>query len=223
MTDDGKDYPIFKFDQIVDIEVGLLKLINDRYHDTNTFYWSIMDAPTKVQLWLLYNRTRKNPLTVVAKDRDNKELMDSYYEEFLEKEYVYILKNSIVTNLYNAIKTFIGIKGITPMIVCKNTMEANYLKKIDNETFSKCTIIEESDYAKAITSINDVIYLKSIDEIIPILAKTQYKNIYLAGYRYNFEDDNKEFILHDYAILTSGLERVKVYDPYNESDMIKGV
>ena len=68
MTNDGKEFPIMKFEQVVDIEVGLLKLINDKYHDTDTFYWSIMEAPTKVQLWLLYDRKRKNPLTIMAKD-----------------------------------------------------------------------------------------------------------------------------------------------------------
>lgn len=223
MTNDGKEFPIMKFEQVVDIEVGLLKLINDKYHDIDTFYWSIMEAPTKVQLWLLYDRKRKNPLTIMAKDVDNKELLDSYYQEFLEKEYVYILKHSIVTNLYKAIKKFIQVKGITPIIVCNNDMEANYLIKLDKETFSKCNIIVEKKYENAITEINDVIYLKSIDEVIPILAKIQYKHIYLAGYRYNYEDKEKTTLLHDYATLISGLETVRVYSPYGEKDMIKGV
>jgi hypothetical protein len=222
MTSDGKEFPIMKFENIVDTEIGLLKLINDKYHDKDTFYWSIMEAPVKVQIWLLYIRKRKNPLTILAKDVNNKELLNSYYQEFMEKEYVYILRNSIVTNLYNAVKKFVTVKGITPIIVCNNEMEANYLRKLDNETFSKCNIVINKRYADEITESNDIIYLKSVDEVIPILAKQQYKHIYLAGYRYNFQDDEKTMILKDYATLIAGLEDLKVYEPYSEKDMIKG-
>ena len=223
MTNDGKEFPIMTFENIVDTEVGLLKLINERYHNTDTFYWSIMEAPTKVQLWLLYSRKRKNPLTIMAKDIEHLDVLDDYYKEFMEKEYVYILKNSIVTNIYNAVKTFVTIKGIKPIIVCNNNIEANYLRKLDKETFSKCDIIVEPKYDKAITDFNDIIYLKNVDEIIPILANAQYRHIYLAGYRYNFDDNERQSLLHDFAILISGLEDVKIYEPYNDEDMIKGV
>ena len=223
MTNDGKEFPIITFDQIVDTEIGLIKLINDRYHNTDTFYWSLIEAPTKVILWLLYNRRRKNPLTVIAKERDNKELMDSYYDEFMEKEYVYILKNSIVTNLYDMTKVFVETKGVKPYIYCKNDMEANYLTKIDKDTFNKCELIVSKSYNDAITELNDTIYLKSFDEVLGIYEKAIGKHLYLSGYRYNYEDDEKTRLLQNYSTLCKSVMAIKIYEPYKETDMIKGV
>ena len=164
MTDNGKSFPVFKFDQIIDTDIGLLKLIEDKYNDKSTFYWSLVEAPIKFKIGLLYDRKHPNPLTVIAKERDNIELLDDYYQQFMTEEYVYILKKSIVTNIYRAITKFVTVEGITPIIVCNSAMEENYLMKIDKDVFSKCTIIVTKDYGAGIDDKSDIIYFKDVFE-----------------------------------------------------------
>ena len=219
----GCEYPIITFDQIVDTEVGLIQTVNKKYHNEDAFYWSLMDAPVKVLLGILINRKRKNPLTVIAKERDDTELMDSYYNEFMEKEYVSILKNSIVTHMYYALQVFADTKGVKPQIYCKLDIEANFLRQLDRELFSnKCDIIVDSSYNKAITERNDIIYLKNFDEVINIFEKARFKHLYVASYRYNFEDDEKSMLLRNQLVLCKGNIDVKVYDPYTKEDVIIG-
>lgn len=218
----GYEYPIITFDQVIDTEVGLIQTVNKKYHNEDAFYWSLLEAPTKVLLGVLLNRRRKNPLTVIAKERDDTELMNSYYNEFMEKEYVSILKRSIVTNMYYALKVFADTKGVKPQIYCKLDIEANYLRQLDKELFSKCDIIVDKSYSKAITERNDIIYLKYFDEVISIFEKARYKHVYVANYRFNFEDDDKTTLLKNQLILCKGNIDVKVYDPYTKEDVIIG-
>ena len=222
MTEDGKSYPIFKFDQIVDTEIGLIKVIQDKYNDRNTFYWSLLEAPIKFKIGLLYDRKHPNPLTILAKDRDNIELLDEYYQQFMTEEYVYILKHSVVTNLYTLINEFVLVKGITPIIVCKNELEVNYLNKVNKEVFSKCEIVINESYGKAIDDRSDIIYLKDIREVLTMTNKVPYKNIYIASYRFNFEDDERTQLLETFAVLLQGYSKVTSYDPYNEKDILRG-
>lgn len=222
MTEDGKSYPIFKFDQIVDTEIGLIKVIQDKYNDRNTFYWSLLEAPIKFKIGLLYDRKHPNPLTILAKDRDNIELLDEYYQQFMTEEYVYILKHSVVTNLYTLINEFVLVKGITPIIVCKNELEVNYLNKVNKEVFSKCEIVINESYGKAIDDRSDIIYLKDIREVLTMTNKVPYKNIYIASYRFNFEDDERTQLLETFAVLLQGYSKVTSCDPYNEKDILRG-
>ena len=222
MTNDGKSYPVIKFDQIIDTEIGLIKLIQDKYNDRSTFYWSLLEAPIKYKIGLLYDRKHPNPLTVIAKERENIELMDDYYQQFMTEEYVYILKHSIVTNLYTLVQEFVSVKGITPIIVCSNDMEKNYLLKINKDVFSKCNIIVTDNFGNAISENSDVVYIKDIRDTLKVLNKIEYKNIYVSTYRYNFEDDERTTILKDYGILLKGIVSVKGYEPYNPKDIIRG-
>lgn len=222
MTKDGRLYPVFKFEDIIDTEIGLIKLIHDRYADESTFYYSLLDAPIKFKIGLLYDRTHPNPLTVIAQDRDNIELLDDYYQQFMTEEYVYILKHAIVTNLYTLIINCTKTEGVTPIIVCSNDMEKNYLLKINNEVFKKCEIIITDNFGSAIGDRSDSIYIKNIRNTLPILNKIAGKNVYISSYRYNFEDDERTKILSKYSEVLNGIMKINKYDPYNEKDIMRG-
>lgn len=226
MTEDGKSYPIMTFDQIIDTEIGLIEVINEKYHDTKVFYWSLLEAPIRYKVGLLYNRKHPNPLTVIAKERDNIELMDDYYNQFMEEEYVAILKHSIATNLYKVVKAFDTSSSVFPLIICKNNMELNYLSKIDNSIVSKCTVVvaDEKGYKEYLEDPKySAVYLKDIRDTVPILGQLEAKNIFVAGYRFNFRDDEKKLILNEFQILLQGMTKIKVYDRYNKEDIIEGV
>ena len=52
--------------------------------------------------------------------------------------------------------------------------------------------------------------------------KVPYKNIYIASYRFNFEDDERTQLLETFAVLLQGYSKVTSYDPYNEKDILRG-
>jgi hypothetical protein len=222
MNTDGKLYPVIPFNLIVDTDVGLLKLINDRYHNTDVFHWSLIDAPTKFQLYMLYNRKYINPLTVIAKDRDNLELMNDYYKQFIENEYVYILRHSVMTRLYNVIKEGLRIKNLAPTILCNSPLERTYLTKADPDTFNKCNIVVANSYKDIIDDNKDPIYFKYIGEILTNFNSAIGKNVFIPKYRFNYEDSEKTIPLKEPIILSSGGMNIESFDLYADEDMIKG-
>lgn len=222
MTTDGKLYPLIPFDLVIDTDVGLLQTIQKKYHNTDVFYESLLDAPLRYQMYLLYRRPRINPLTVIAKDRDNVELMNDYYDQFLKEEYVDILKNSIITRMFIVIMEGIYSGLICPTICCNSSLEKNYLLKRDKEVFSKCDIITDKTFRSLIDDQKDPIYIKNIDDLIPLIEKIKGKNIYIPRYRFNYEDTEKTKLKEAPFILASGLVRFVTFDVYNEDDMIIG-
>lgn len=228
MRSDGKAYPIVTFDQIIDTDFGLLQMINNKYNDRNTFHWSLLEAYGKVKLGLLYNRKHPNPLTVIAKEYDNIELLDDYYNQFIEQEYPAILKESISTRLYIAFKGFIesSIKSIIPTIVCKNKMEENYLNKIDKDLSSKCNIVvEEKGYRQLLKDDRyTTIYIKNIMSIDPFIEYLKGRTVFIADYRFNFQDDERIKLADPYHDIITSIAAVRVYNMYDkEKDILEGV
>lgn len=226
MKDDGKSYPIVTFNQIIDTDLGLLQMINNKYHNTNTFYWSLLEAQAKLKLGLLYNRKHSNPLTVIAKDRDNIELLDEYYDQFMKEEYVAILKESIITRLYNAVKEFTLNSYVQVTIVCKNSLEENYLNKIDKDLSSKCSIVvDKNGYSSLLKDDKySPVYIKNVEDSIPLLDKLKGRSIFIADYRFNFEDDERTKFINNYQEVLGAISNVRVYNIYDkEKDILEGV
>lgn len=222
MTTDGKLYPLIPFDLVIDTEVGLLQTINKKYHNTDTFYDSLLNAPIKYQIYLLNMRKRINPITAIAKERDDEELMNDYYRQFMEEEYVDILKNSIITRMFIVIMEGIKMGTILPTIVCNSSLEKNYLLKRDKEVFDKCNIEVGIPFHKLIDELKDPIYIKDIMMLVPLVDKLRTKNVYIPRYRFNYEDVEKTTILQAPFIVASGLMKIDTFDLYNEEDMIIG-
>lgn len=222
MTTDGKLYPLIPFDLVIDTEIGLLQTISKKYHNTDVFYESLMDAPVKYQIYLLNKRPRLNPITVLAKDRDNFELMDDYYKQFFEEEYVDILKNSIITRLFIVIMEGIKAGTIKPTIVCKSPLEENYLLKRNREIFEKCDIKVNVSFKTLINIERDPIYVKNIMDLLYLMDNIIAKNVYIPNYRFNYEDTEKTLLKQEPFILTSGLIKLDTFSLYNNEDMIIG-
>lgn len=222
MTTDGKLYPLIPFDLIIDTEVGLLRTISNKYHNTDVFYSSLLDKPDKYYIYLLNCRKYLNPITVLAKERDNMELMDDYYNQFMEEEYVDILKNSIITRMFIVINESIRGGIVRPTICCSSDLEKNYLLKRDKDLFDKCDIQVGRKFEDLIDEQKDPIYIKNIMDLIPLLKNIEAKNVYIPNYRFNYDDAEKNNLKHDPYILSSGLIKLNVFDLYNKEDMIIG-
>lgn len=226
MKNDGRSYPIVTFDQLIDIDFGLLQMINNKYNNKDTFYWSLLEAPAKLKLGLLYNRKHSNPLTVIAKDFENIELLNDYYNQFIEEEYAAILKESITTRFYNAIKGFTSDNSIIVTVVCKNAMEENYFKKIDKEFSDKCVIIVDKNEYKNIVKDEKYspVYLKNIADILSIIDCLAHRTVFIADYRFNFENDERTKFIDNLQDIIGTFASVRVYNVYDkEKDILEGV
>ena len=148
--------------------------------------------------------------------------MNDYYRQFMEEEYVDILKNSIITRMFIVIMEGIKTGTILPTICCSSPLEKNYLLKRDIEVFGKCDIQVGVPFSKLIDEQKDPIYIKDIMLIIPLLQKLKAKNVYVPKYRFNYEDVEKTTIIQEPIILASGLMKIESFDLYNEDDMIIG-
>ena len=216
--------PIIPFDLIVDIDVGLIKMIDKRYHNTDTFYSSLLSAPIKNLTYLLYNREDRNPLSIVMKEK-NKDLMDDYYKQFMEQEYQNILENSSITNMYHFISLCTTSDGnVNPTILCSNEMERNYLLELDRELFSKYRIIIGKLEWISLSGF-DPIYVKYYEDAIKSVKEMYGKNLYIAGYRFNLVEYEGKYIVNPKVNLVLGnankIVRTAIYN-FDESDKGKG-
>lgn len=201
--------PIIPFNLIIDIDVGLIKMIDKKYHNTDVFYTGMLSAPVKPLIYNLVNRPISNPLYVIMQDKEDIDTMDLLYDQFIEEEYENIVGNSVTTDLFGALKLFMKNDAIVPTILCSNDIEADTVSKIDFDG-KKVPIVtgtlEENH------NIFDPIYVKDFKSILPIVNNIVGKNIYVANYSFNYEKD-KSTLLKDIMIGldTDVVKTIEVY------------
>ena len=71
------------FNLIVDTDMGLIKLLEFDYSNTEYFHEGILNTEEENQQYLLNTRNNRNPLSIVFK-KDDPELMDDLYKQFIE-------------------------------------------------------------------------------------------------------------------------------------------
>ena len=117
------------FNLIVDTDMGLIKLLEFDYSNTEYFHEGILNTEEENQQYLLNTRNNRNPLSIVFK-KDDPELMDDLYKQFIEKEYDNILQlscNTSLANLANALREDIS-QVIRLTILCQSKAEENIIK-----------------------------------------------------------------------------------------------
>lgn len=219
MSKDGKIYPIIPFNLIIDTDVGVLQLINDKYHDINTFYHSLLIADIQYQITLLYQRKDINPLTVIAINKEDIDTLDKYYSEFMIKEYEYILNHSYATNLYYFLLKLNNRGEIYPTIWCKNDIEKDTLINLDSR-INKCYIVVCDTIEELIDDSIDVVFIKNIMDSISIIPYIEGKNLYIPNARYNYEDNDKTKLLKEPDILLSGKVQINSFQLYGNDTLI---
>ena len=211
-----KLFPIIPFNLLVDTDIGIIRFINENYNDPTVFYSGMLSSPVKPLINLLYNRTRINPLTIVSIDKENPKL-DSYYDELMEKYYVDIINKSVTTNFFNAVKLWCNSDGaIRPNILCKSEFEKTVIEKLINLDDSFDIII--SEYKDLDLDCKDPLYFKNYIDVQNMMVKLIGKNIYIAGYKYNFIEEDGKSILPNSSILLTNSNIFKIIDVYTIDD-----
>lgn len=178
---------LVEFDMLVDTEYGLIRLLKDKYCDERFFFKDILNLEEKLLKGVLMERTMFNPLQVAFKDESLVELMDSFYKQFMEREYEEILKRSCLTNIINVVKMGIDTEGVIRFdIICKNKMQRDYMTHIMSDCLpSLYNIVLDTEELYDVSKY-DAVFIKDIRNLV------RYKNlygkvIYLANMTYNID------------------------------------
>ena len=77
-TPGASQTPLISFNSIYDLDIGLIKLIQNEYLDESIFDKNFFNRPLLSMIYDSYHRENFNPLTMFSKSKDM-ELLDEYY------------------------------------------------------------------------------------------------------------------------------------------------
>lgn len=220
---------LIPFNCLIDTDFGLIELINNKYLDPNIFNVNYFKENNEIRdmVRFLYNRKCENPILWIMNNREDYKLADDLYKEFMEKEYESILKNSMITEIYNFIQLQNKIgEDLKCFIVYNNELELNLLEteSIFQYCIKKIPKIKISELRSIINTI-DIIYIKSFNDIYikSIVDVVENKSIYVAAYKYNIDISNNPNLGND--ILTTlqySKNAIRLMDIYNRNKLIDG-
>lgn len=207
---------VVPFDMIIDIDMGLFKLIQKEYANKKVFRQSILsERNMDIMKLILTDRPDSNPLKLFVNPEYEKEA-DDMYQQFISERYKDIIDLSCTTGIFDIIRRSKSVKDtVRYTIICKSELE----KKIIEDRYLKYEIKPIikmiSDYHDLDVTSYGSIYIKDYREIL------QYpdvfgKNILLGNYRFNMEDGIKELgvPLKEVTKKVIGSNSIKVIDIY---------
>lgn len=207
---------LIPFECIVDIDMGLIKLLKFEYRNPEYFFKGILDGPDDCIEYELVNRKNRNPLSIPTNmSKVDDETIGAWYQQFIEKEYTKIMELSTSTSLADLVKlsSFNTDKVLRTTILCSNDEEANIVRK---RSYGETTIVVDTNDTFDMTKY-DAVYLKDvydIEQYTGVVGKT----IYVANYAFNMLDNTEsDDVVLDYTPLIKYLDdnEIRVYTVYN--------
>lgn len=177
------------FDMVIDINFGLLKLIQFEYHNKDYFDFSFFNKSDDRIKFDMVTRYYKNPIDLLSCGVLSDEEEDDLYEEFLETKYTNILYLSWNTGIFDMIYNMSKMDGSYRYDILCNTEEEANLYKLRN---GKCNNIVFKDDLKSIKDYKNI-YINYIDDVLDYNIKN--KILYISDCNYNKEsiDDTLVF------------------------------
>ena len=180
--------PLISFYTFLDLDTGLMNLIEDEYFDETTFnvYFYMMDKID--QIYNLYFRTVDNPLEVIGLNpEENKETLQGYYKQFLTKEYENILEKSYTTGIYDFLELSLESIEIRPTILCYDELQEERFR-----LFTEFKDIETVNIKDLRPDNYTQFYIKELAELKPFID-LECKTFYIASFGPNLTDEFREF------------------------------
>lgn len=129
MADAHSSNILVSFESVIDIDIGLLRLIKKDYN-TDFFYQSMLESPEYIWKDVLNRRPVLNPLYCIMDDETEEDQATSndLYRQFMEEEYQKILDLSPVGTLAGIVGANMYSKDLLRLdVLCKNQMEKDIL------------------------------------------------------------------------------------------------
>lgn len=195
---------LLTFDSVVDVELGIINYMIDKYKKSVYFKQFVVNASSEnVKKNLLIARPEKNPITILLRE-ESKDSADSLLQELEEKYMEDILRFCKPNDILRFAKTLESTDGIINCVIsCKNELEKQYINQLDS---SLNTVIEEYDIKRF-----DCLFLKYIEDVI------KYKNlagkyVFVSNYMHNIDQETGE--LNKIAAIIAKQNKLRVVDPY---------
>lgn len=221
-TPGASQTPLISFSSIYDLDIGLIRLIGKEYLDESIFDVKFFNRPMISIIKDSYYRTEFNPLTMFAKTNDM-ELLDDYYNQFMEKRKADIIELCVKTEIENLIQLFIDSKEIYTTIFYNDKYELAELNA--NHNLDKCKKV----YIKGLNANNlrqfSQFYVKDIRELTPISRVDGSKTYYISSFRPNFNSETMELKMDEdiNCIIHKGVNHcISIFDMYNENILNEG-
>lgn len=179
---------LIPFDLVVDLDIGLLKLVRFEYSNNDYFYKGILQGMDDCLRYSLMIREDLNPLSIAAINPDDHETLDEFYKQFMEREYTKIMNLSQDT----AISDLTKVSGMTSAsdrivritIMCRSEEE----KKLINLRKMNPFRIIVSSPEKIDLSQYKALFVKNAYDL-DMYRNVEALNLYIANYGFNLVKD----------------------------------
>ena len=179
--------PIFDFQILCDIDLGLYRLIKEDYYDRSVFDNNLFDSDDEVFIkTVLLSRELFNPLNVFCKEGAlTDEERNNIYKEFLDTEYDRILELSTPTTIMEIASRCNNTNSIVNVtVLCNSEKEEEWIHKYNRKL--KCIV---SNYSDLDLDKYDTLYIKDIYTLLAFNQESiKNKNIIFPIYAFNLED-----------------------------------
>lgn len=179
---------LIPFDLVVDLDIGLLKLVRFEYSNNDYFYKGILQGMDDCLRYSLMTREDPNPLSIAAVNPDDHETLDEFYKQFMEREYTKIMNLSQDT----AISDLTKVSGMTSAsdrivritIMCRSEEE----KKLINLRKMNPFRVIVSSPEKIDLSQYKALFVKNAYDL-DMYRNVEALNLYIANYGFNLVKD----------------------------------
>ena len=206
---------LIPFDCFIDIDLGLIMLLKEKYNNPKIIYDSILNEKTLFIIYLLLNRSDENPLSIILKD-EYRSNQNTLRDQFIEQEYDEILKLSKPNKILELMIMMYESNVVDIDILCSNTKEQDYLTKLFKDR--KINSFVNQNLNTVDISKYDSIFIKNYKDIIKYKG-LEKKNIYVLDYKFNTELDPNKKIRPIIIIegLISDKNNTSIISPYDIS------
>ena len=175
---------LIDFNCYIDTEVGLIRLIQEKYLDEKVFNTDLLRLNLRVIIKMLMERKEVNPLYLFANEDISRKDLDDYYQQFMGEEYDSILSRSVTTEIKHLVELFKSEPSIHVTFLCHNQKERNLL--IKDQSLKGRNFILDTDNIDF--SMFTQYYFKYINNDIEKYI-FPYITYYFSKYLLNFTDD----------------------------------
>ena len=183
--------PLIDFSLILDIDFGILNLIDRKYLDRDTFSVDWFNKHHKINKMVeaLVTREHWNPLNLCS--LKSEEENESLYFEFIAKPEYYkeVIELSMVTEIYNLIEKFNLSGDIQTTVYCESELEVEALKSL-NATKKLNVLLDPKPIE--LVKYNQIYIKDTKSRSLAALVSQNCKNksIYIANYPFNKDGEH---------------------------------
>lgn len=211
---------LIDFNMIIDMDYGLIKLMNDKYSKSKYVLSFMLDLPDDILLHTLTIREQRNPIFDFINSKYENQ-SDNLYEQFMDQEIARIYEYAQPTDLLNLVRAYLKTDAIDVTVFCKNQQEQLLINKYLNPSENLhviVSIIEDINISKF-----DSIYIKYYEDFLKF-KNLQAKNLYTANCKYNLEKDKKDPIpLLSVSGIIGGSNKISLIDLYSIDQINKPI